>query len=136
MPPLDGPRNTRHWYSRDNPVYPVAAGAVIHPGALVVLRGGYLEPGSEAAGLIAAGRAQQAADNSAGADGDLQVEVRRGVALWENSAGADEITQADVGSDCYIVDDQTVAKTDGTGTRSVAGRIMAVDTEGVWVETF
>jgi hypothetical protein len=136
MPPLEGPRNTRSWLTRDNPVYPVAAGAVVHLGALVVLNGGYLEPGSEAVGLIAAGRAQQAADNTGGADGDLQVEVRRGVFLWENSAGADEIVQADVGLDAYIVDDQTVAKTDGGGTRSVAGRIMAVDAEGVWVETF
>ncbi|MFB0515162.1 MAG: hypothetical protein ACETWG_00985, partial [Candidatus Neomarinimicrobiota bacterium] len=33
----------------------------------------------------------------------------------------------------YIVDDQTVAKTDGTGTRSPAGFIEDVDSNGVWV---
>jgi hypothetical protein len=32
------------------------------------------------------------------------------------------------------VDDQTVAKTDGSTTRSVAGIVRGVDTDGVWVE--
>jgi hypothetical protein len=31
------------------------------------------------------------------------------------------------------VDDQTVAKTDGTGARSVAGKVFDVDSGGVWV---
>ena len=47
---------------------------------------------------------------------------------------ADAITLADVGSDCYIVDDQTVAKTNGTNTRSVAGKVFDVDADGVWVD--
>ena len=34
-------------------------------------------------------------------------------------ANADQITNADATSDCYIVDDSTVAKTNGSGTRSV-----------------
>ena len=40
----------------------------------------------------------------------------------------------DIGSDCYIVDDQTVAKTSGTNTRSVAGKVFDVDADGVWVD--
>lgn len=62
--------------------------------------------------------------------------ARCGVYHLENSAGADEITQAEVGDNCYIVNDETVAKTDATGTRSVAGRVVAVCspvTDGVWV---
>ena len=51
-----------------------------------------------------------------------------------NSTSTDAITLADVGSDCYIVDDQTVAKTNGSGTRSRAGRVFDVDSEGVWVD--
>lgn len=31
----------------------------------------------------------------------------------------------------YIVDDQTVAATDGTGTRSAAGRIVLIEWDGV-----
>jgi hypothetical protein len=41
---------------------------------------------------------------------------------------------ADVGKQCYLVDDQTVAKTDGTNTRSPAGFVRDVDADGVWVE--
>ena len=33
-----------------------------------------------------------------------------------------------------MVDDQTVAKTDGTGTRSAAGVVVNVDALGVWVD--
>jgi hypothetical protein len=38
------------------------------------------------------------------------------------------------GNDCYLVDDQTVAKTSATNTRSVAGKIVDVDSQGVWVK--
>ena len=51
------------------------------------------------------------------------------------NTGADLITQANVGSDCYIVDNQTVAATSGTGTRSRAGKVYAIDPSGtVWVQ--
>ena len=56
------------------------------------------------------------------------------VACFANSAAADAITLADIGADCYIVDDQTVAKTSATNTRSVAGKVFDVDAEGVWVD--
>ena len=44
------------------------------------------------------------------------------------------MTQADLGKSCYIVDDQTVAKTSGGATRSLAGKVVGVDVDGVWVE--
>ena len=56
------------------------------------------------------------------------------VKLGDTVKAGDLIAQADVGADCYIVDDQTVAKTNGTNTRSVAGKIIAVDADGVWVK--
>jgi hypothetical protein len=34
----------------------------------------------------------------------------------------------------FIVDDETVAKTNGSSTRSVAGICRGVDAQGVWVE--
>lgn len=67
------------------------------------------------------------------ASGAKKIKIEFGQFFWGNSAAADAIAQADVGNLCYVVDDQTVAKTDGTGTRSVAGRIMEVETGGVWV---
>ncbi len=70
------------------------------------------------------GRCEAFVDNSGGADDAVTVKARRGTFRWANSAAGDAITAADIGSDCYIVDDQTVAKTNGTNTRSVAGKIM------------
>jgi len=111
----------------------VAANAVIYAGALCVLNAsGYLAPGSTATGLTARGVAQEAVDNTGGADGAKTCKVRAGVFRFKNEA-TDPVTIAEIGSDCYIVDDETVAKTDGTGTRSVAGKVVAVDSAGVWV---
>jgi hypothetical protein len=111
----------------------VAAATEIFAGGLIVLNAGVAEPGSEATDLKAVGRAEEYVDNSAGSAGDKTVRVRRGLFRFANSAGGDEITLADVGGSAYIVDDQTVAKTDNTGTRSAAGTIEDVDDAGVWV---
>jgi len=116
---------------------PVAAGVVIYAGALVALNGaGTAEPGVTATGLVALGRAESRVDNSAGAAGALNVLVRRGVFRWNNSAGADLITQANIGAEAYIVDDNTVALTNGGGARSAAGKIFDIDaqTGGVWID--
>jgi hypothetical protein len=54
---------------------------------------------------------------------------------FANSASTDTITQTEVGSNCYIVDDQTVAKTSNSSARSIAGRVFKVDTvKGVLVK--
>ena len=114
-------------------VHPVAAAKKIYAGALVVLNAtGYAEPGSTATTLIAAGRAEAQVDNSSGADGALTITVRRGVFRFSNHA--DAVTRTEIGKSCYIVDDQTVAKTSGTSTRSVAGKVIDLDGSGVWVE--
>lgn len=114
---------------------PIAAATRIFAGSLVCLNAaGFAVPGATATTLTARGRAEEQVDNRDGAAGDLKVETRRGVFRFDNSAAADEITRADILSECYIVDDQTVAKTDGTSTRSVAGIIQDVDEAGVWVE--
>ena len=114
---------------------PVAAATRIFAGSLVCLNAsGFAVPGATATTLTARGRAEHQVDNRDGAAGDLMVETRRGVFRFDNSAATDEITRADILSECYIVDDQTVAKTDGTSTRSVAGIIQDVDEAGVWVE--
>ena len=113
---------------------PVAASTLIYAGALVMRNAdGYLVEGQTATGLVGVGRAEARVDNSSGADGDLAAAYRPGVYRFANSAGADEITIAEIGDKCFAVDDQTVAKTDGTSTRSPAGIIEDVDAQGVWV---
>lgn len=113
--------------------FPVAAGARIYGGALVVIEGGYATPGRTATGLISAGRARYTVDNTGGAAGAKWIEVERGAFVWANAAGVDAVAQANVGTNCYILDDQTVTVT-ATG-RSVAGKILKLETGGVTVET-
>lgn len=111
----------------------VLASAVIHAGSLVALNAaGFLVPGAVATTLVADGRAAQSVTGSA-TNGEVTCEVEAGVFRWANSTAADLITIAEIGDDCYILDDQTVAKTSGSATRSIAGKIVDVDTLGVWV---
>jgi hypothetical protein len=113
--------------------HPVAAGVKIFAGALVVMNAsGFVEPGTTATGKIGLGRAEEAVDNTAGSAGAVLVNYRRGTFRFANAAG-DAVTLASVGTDCFVVDDQTVAATDGGGTRSVAGTVLDVDDAGVWV---
>lgn len=120
--------------SGDKFSFPVAASTKIYAGSICALNAsGYAVPGSIATTLIAVGRAEEQTDNSAGAAGALSVPVKRGVFRFGNSTSADLIGRANIGSNCYIVDDQTVALTNGTNTRSVAGVIVDVDDVGVWV---
>lgn len=113
----------------------VAAGENIYQGALVARdANGLLVKGQTATTLQGIGRAQTPVNNTDGADGDITLSVMRSVFSFGNSAGGDEITNADIGNDCFIVDDETVAKTDGTSTRSVAGKVYNVNAGGVWVD--
>ena len=127
----------RNTVRRDGVQYsdPVAAATRIFAGSLLCLNAaGNAVPGSLSATLKARGVAQEHVDNRDGAAGDLRIESRRGVFPFANSTSTDEITRADIGANAYIVDDQTVAKTSATNTRSVAGVIRDVDSDGVWVE--
>lgn len=118
----------------DRIVHPLEAAATIYAGTMVGRgAGGFAIPGGPDAAAIL-GMATADASNP-GANGDASVEVdRKVVPRFDNSAAADEITRADIGNDCYAVDDQTVAKTDGSETRPVAGRIVDVDDDGVWIQ--
>ena len=94
---------------------------------------GYLTKGATATGSFGVGVAQDQIDNSAGIAGALTCKYAPGVWRFANSAAGDLIVLADIGAKCWIVDDQTVAKTNGTATRSPAGIIENVDATGVWV---
>jgi hypothetical protein len=122
--------------SRDGKTYSrgVAAGVKIFQGGLTCLSAtGYATPGAVATTLVADGMALATVDNSDGAAGAVTIEIEKGVFRFKNSAAADAITRAEIGDDCYIVDDETVAKTDGGTTRSKAGEIVDVGAQGVWV---
>lgn len=115
--------------------FPAAAAETIFQGSLVAF--------DSTAGVISGitsltvrglGRAEFDVDNSGGAKGDKTVVVRTGIfAFATATGGGDDIAADDIGKVCYIVDDQTVALTNGAATRSVAGTIADVDSDGVWV---
>lgn len=112
----------------------VAAAVKCFAGAIAVLdASGDLKPGVTATGLVCVGRFDGYVDNSAGLAGAKTATAKRGCFRFGNSLAGDAITAAEIGDVCYIVDDQTVAKTSGTATRSVAGIIEDVDSVGVWV---
>lgn len=134
MAALSADRNTPIRTAEDFE-FPVAASTLIYAGSLVCINASSLATkGAVATTLKCVGVAQERADNSAGAAGAIRVKVSRGCFRFANSSAGDLIALADVGADCYIVDDQTVAKTNGGSTRSVAGKIRDVDADGVWVQ--
>lgn len=113
----------------------VAAAVNCRAGGIAVLdASGNVKPAVAATGLVCVGRFEQAVDNSAGLANAVTAKVASGTYKYGNSASADAITAAEIGDTCYLVDDQTVAKTDATGTRSAAGKIVGVDADGVWVK--
>lgn len=114
-------------------VLPVKGATTIYQGGIVAIdANGYAIPGKKAAGLKAAGRAEETVENKGG-DGELVIRVARGVFVFENTAtSANKLAAADVLGLCYMEDDQTVTKL-ATGA-SVAGTVIRVDDEGVAVE--
>lgn len=138
MPALTAARNT---VEKDNPLAfshepaaGVAASTTIYQGAIVCFNSsGYLVPGSTSTSQRSAGVAQETVVNS-GTAGAARVKLRSCVAKFANSSAGDLITIADVGADCFIVDDNTVAKTNGSSTRSVAGKVFEIAADGVFVK--
>ena len=92
---------------------------------------GYAVPGSKAATLTAAGRAEETVANT-GADGAASIRVARGVFVFDNAADSGKLTAVHVLKPCYIADDQTVTAT--AEGASVAGLVIRVDDAGVAVE--
>lgn len=116
---------------------PMKAAAKVFKGGLVVVDAtGYAKAGGGAVATErVAGIAQETVDNTTGANGAKTVKVRRGVAKLANF-GTDLVGGTSLLADCFAEDDQTVRATSATNTRSRAGRVIAIDADGVWVETF
>lgn len=111
---------------------PAAAAKKFYAGSIVARdAAGNATPGATAADILGMGRCKTQVDNSAGAAGDLNVEIEKGVFRFANSA-TDPVLVSDRGNNCYIVDDQTVSHTDTN--QSVAGVVFDVDAQGVWVK--
>lgn len=120
---------------------PVAAATTIYQGALVATQiggAGYAVNASADRSLRVIGVAKKRAVNTTaegfGTAGDINVDVERGVFPFTNSASTDAITAADVGEPCYVVDNDSVARTSSFGLRPVAGIVSKVEGGKVYVE--
>ncbi|WP_423206716.1 hypothetical protein E2974_18115 [Paracoccus yeei] len=112
----------------------VAAGVRIFAGALVMRTAtGHLAPGATATGAVGVGRSDIAANNTGGVAGAIHLDWHPGTFSFNNAAAADLVTLADVGKLCFIVDDNTVARTNGSATRLPAGIVDDVEGDMVWV---
>lgn len=132
MTALTADRNTLEQSGPDRVGLLGASQAIFIGSILMRNASGHLIKGATAIGAFGAGRAEdRGASTTAGVTAQR---FREGTFRFANSSAGDLIVTADIGALCYIVDDQTVAKTNGTATRSPAGTIVAVDALGVWVK--
>ena len=101
----------------------------------MLFRSGDAVPASAVAAQRTRGVAQETVDNTGGAAGAKTLIGRRdGWHNFKNSASTDLIARADIGNPCYVVDDETVAKTSNSSARPVAGIVREVNPAGVWIE--
>lgn len=107
-----------------------ASSTQFYKGGMVVLdqADGLLKKASTATGLIALGRCEE--NILTGAGNTRKIKCRSGIFKYGNSSAADLIAADDIGKDCFIVDDQTVALTSNSSARSRAGKVHSVDTDG------
>lgn len=132
MAALTADRNTLEASSQDRIGLLGASQAIFIGSILMRNASGHLIKGATATGSFGAGRAEDRGTSTTA--GVTNQRFREGTFRFANSTAGDLIVTADIGAIAYIVDDQTVAKTNGAATRSPAGTIVAVDAQGVWVK--
>lgn len=135
MSSLNQDRNTPRLVGETRRLSVAAAAAIIYGGAIVLrTAAGYAVAGQALLGAHGVGIAQARVDNTLGAAGDQTIDVREGAFRLDNGTSADALTIADIGHVCYAIDDHTVGRTNGSGTRSPAGIVRHVGSDGVTVE--
>lgn len=120
-------RNTTHETGKLNRA-PVAAATVVYYGHIAARdAAGNLVAASDTAGLKVVGMTHETADNSAGVAGAEYALVRRGFAAWYGNDATNPVTEALVGSDCYVKDSETVCAVAGATNNIVAGKALELD---------
>lgn len=126
----------------DNRDTPVRAGRAavytqgsntIYAGAMVAVNAsGVAVPAADSSGLAVVGCAAEKSDNTGSSYSSSEtIEVLKGIFRWANGNSLDD---GDIGSIVYAMDDQTV-KSSGVTNFVIAGSVVDVDADGVWVET-
>lgn len=130
--PLTKDRNTAHKDLGRVQSYQVASAVVIFKGALCALNAaGFLVPAINSAAHVVVGVAVGSQDNTLGANGDVSVNIRKGVFSFDGEGG-DLPTQALVGHGVYAASDREVEATAG-GNAVFAGTLEEIDGAEFWV---
>lgn len=114
--------------------FPVKTLKTIYGGSFVCVDAtGYALPGADTAGLIFEGVAVEQVDNSAGSNGDEQVVLRRRGLVKATLDTA--ISQANVGDQVFLVDDQTVDLAANVDNNIFCGVIAGfITTTTAWID--
>lgn len=123
----------------------VTAAVQCFAGGLAIVAAGFLRPGRVGQGVDNAAKAVDAAtyrcvgifeqDVLGGvANGDVEAVVRPGAFPFAMGGGGDALTNSDAGKACYIIDDNTVGKTNPNATRCVAGTLLYVRDGSAFVD--
>ncbi|EFU3350663.1 hypothetical protein HUH01_004004 [Salmonella enterica] len=106
---------------------PMAAGAVIGGGLLVAIdEQGLAHEGQIKTGWHVIGLSDEAADNSAGRDGEVSVMVRRCEAFYFDNDTANPVTQVAVGKACWLKNAHTVTASAPAEGSIIVGRVLTV----------
>lgn len=118
----------RNTLRREGTIFVFTAAATIFQGGMVAVdSSGHALPASASTGPVI-GMALNPAQAGE------QVDVVRGCYAFGNAVGADAVKLADVGQTCFVADDQTVKKTAGSPAAPIAGKVLYVNDDGVWVQ--
>ena len=107
---------------------------VIYEGSMVALTAGVAVAACDVANHTVVGCAMETVDNT-GANylSTRVIRVRRGIFRWANGP---TFTDSSVGQLCYVSDDNTVTSAGVASADIIAGVIVDVDADGVWVDTY
>jgi len=126
--PLTAPRDTPKKLG-DSVSLNVASNVSIFRGALVCSSNGLAKPAVDITNHVVIGRAERTIEDSLGTE---VVRIRRGVFRYDS--GTSTISNFHIGRIVYTVDDATVGLPGDSTTRNEVGRIIDVDSDGVWVD--
>jgi len=119
---------------------PLGSAVTVYSGSIALIRAGYLANasapqstdscrgviGDPAGGTYVKTGPGIVGNGSQGANG-VWVNVLTGSFLMANGTGADALAETDAGATVYVVDEQTVGKTNGSSTRPAAGILLPID---------